>query len=521
MSRRASVSPAKSRGGSSPAKVRSTSATRHSTRLSGRTRAVDDAAKPSARTPEKQPERAVSQKGWWPNGLGGISSKGVFDAPADWIDLSLPPAYTSQTNELNLRTTLLRVATGAHFFYTPNLVWFLITASMHYFCPYDLDAAARGWGAALALQRFALNLGVAAVYYGYFYTGLYWRFLSKRKFQPGVFPTAANMRHNLWYWGLGIVQWTAWELVMMRLWATGAVPYTTDAQLFASRRTLAINALLVLGVPVWRDVHFYIAHRFIHVRAIYKYVHSLHHRNPDPEPFSGLCMHPIEHLYYYSNVWFPTLYMNAHPIVFLFTFIHLTLAPGAGHSGWEDHFQSDQYHFLHHAKFECNYGSPFSGCIDQLCGTFRESLGDSAHYAGAWSERAVKASKNSESAPIRGKGIWSEHGHLGLPADVWHALYTLFYAALAALAAWGAVFNRGAGRVEEVRGVPIGTAIGLAVAYAPIGVALLLARLSGDRLSWRWPFHKDRLLGSLGVFLFAGWAACVHTTYHATKWVCD
>ena len=68
-----------------------------------------------------------------------------------------------------------------------------------------------------------------------------------------------------------------------------------------------------------------------------------------------------------------------------------------------------------------------------------------------------------------------------------------FAAALAALAAWGAVFNRGAGRVEEVRGVTMGTAIGLAVAYAPIGVALLLARLPAHRLSWRWPLPQARL----------------------------
>jgi hypothetical protein len=26
------------------------------------------------------------------------------------------------------------------------------------------------------------------------------------------------MLHNLWYWSLGIVQWTWWEAVMVRLW---------------------------------------------------------------------------------------------------------------------------------------------------------------------------------------------------------------------------------------------------------------------------------------------------------------
>ena len=31
------------------------------------------------------------------------------------------------------------------------------------------------------------------------------------------------------------------------------------------------------------------------------------------------------------------------------------------------YLQADQYHYLHHAKFECNYGSPMSGFIDQVC----------------------------------------------------------------------------------------------------------------------------------------------------------
>lgn len=200
--------------------------------------------------------------------------------------------------------------------------------------------------------------------------------------------------------------------------------------------------------------------------------------------------------------------------------MHLTIAPGCGHSGWEDHFQSDQYHYLHHAKFECNYGSPFSACIDQGLGTFRESLGASKHYAGAWSEKAVKATGNAESTPGK-RGVWSAQSYLGLPATRADAVYTLFWALLWPLVWWGAVSNHGPGRVERLGGVPTGTAIAAVVAYAPVAVALLVCRASGDRVSWRWPFHKERLLGTLGAFLVLGWLACVLPVYHATKWVCD
>lgn len=52
--------------------------------------------------------------------------------------------------------------------------------------------------------------------------------------------------------------------------------------------------------------------------------------------------------------------------------------------GFEDHWQADQYHYIHHAKFECNYGSPTSGWIDQFFGTFREKLGSSSAYKGEY-----------------------------------------------------------------------------------------------------------------------------------------
>ncbi|KAH8080458.1 C-4 methylsterol oxidase [Aureococcus anophagefferens] len=200
---------------------------------------------------------------------------------------------------------------------------------------------------------------------------------ASRKYEPDSWPTAGNMAHNLWYWSLGVAQWTFWECAMCRIWEPAART-SRRTRRFSEITLLLKNAAVLLLVPVWRDFHFYVAHRFLHVRACYKYVHGLHHRNADPEPFSGMCMHPVEHLYYFSNAFFPTLLVDGlSPLVFLWVFVHLSIAPGAGHSGFEDHFQADQYHYLHHRKFECNYGSPSSAFLDQFFGTFREKLGKS------------------------------------------------------------------------------------------------------------------------------------------------
>lgn len=173
---------------------------------------------------------------------------------------------------------------------------------------------------------------------------------------------------------------------------------------------------------------------------------------------------------------------------------------------------SDQYHYVHHAKFECNYGSPLSAFIDQFCGTFREKLGESKEYQGEFS------GQYNETEHTR-KASWSPQGYLGLPASADHALYTIYWMALFVLVPWAVVFNQGPGRVSEIAGVPIATAVGIITAYSPPVVAMLLCSAFRDRMSWRWPFHKEALVGTLGVFITLGWLACILPVYHATTWV--
>ena len=79
--------------------------------------------------------------------------------------------------------------------------------------------------------------------------------------------------------------------------------------------------------------------------------------------------------------------------------MELDLVQGAGHSGWEDALQSNQYHYLHHRFFffqiaifsrffECNYGD--SGTpYDKIFGTFRDKLKESGTtYQGGSEEKA-------------------------------------------------------------------------------------------------------------------------------------
>ena len=69
---------------------------------------------------------------------------------------------------------------------------------------------------------------------------------------------------------------------------------------------------LALLIPLYKELHFYFIHRLLHYRPLYKFIHSLHHRNTDIEPFCGLTMHPLEHLYFFSHLGL-ALYVKMSP----------------------------------------------------------------------------------------------------------------------------------------------------------------------------------------------------------------
>ena len=52
--------------------------------------------------------------------------------------------------------------------------------------------------------------------------------------------------------------------------------------------------LVILVLYAYGDTHFYWFHRMLHLPWLYKNVHKYHHESYNPDPFSGLSMHPIE-----------------------------------------------------------------------------------------------------------------------------------------------------------------------------------------------------------------------------------
>lgn len=68
--------------------------------------------------------------------------------------------------------------------------------------------------------------------------------------------------HNMFWSFLGIAQWVAFENVFCFLWASGRLPYLSDASAFSGN--LRLLGIFLAGIPLvatWRDFHFYFAHR--------------------------------------------------------------------------------------------------------------------------------------------------------------------------------------------------------------------------------------------------------------------
>ncbi len=149
---------------------------------------------------------------------------------------------------------------------------------------------------------------------------------------------------------------------------------------FSSPFIIIYFVLLVLFVPMIQHIHFYFFHRIMHFSFLYKWFHYLHHKNVNVGPWSGLSMHPVEHIFYLTTI-LVHFVIPSHPIHFIYQGIHTTIGAQKGHSGYERLIVNPKtgksvpsagyYHYLHHKYFECNYGE-ITHPFDKWFGTFHD-----------------------------------------------------------------------------------------------------------------------------------------------------
>ena len=239
------------------------------------------------------------------------------------------------------------------------------------------------WIAQIFVRNLVLMFIVAGGLHLYFY--VYRKQGEDRRYDAR--PFAENNRvftfnnqvldNMFWSCASGVTVWTAYEALMMWALANGYAPVLLWPQ------QAGWLILLIFLIPIWETLYFYLIHRLIHWPPLYRHVHYLHHRNINVGPWSGLSMHPVEHIIYLGSVLIHFV-IPANPLLIIYHLQHYTLTAATTHTGYEGLVVDGKkrlalgtfHHQMHHRFFECNYGGLEIPC-DKWAGSFNDGTAES------------------------------------------------------------------------------------------------------------------------------------------------
>jgi len=305
---------------------------------------------------------AEDSRGYWaPNKL--VSYGPVFSWPPDSNALFKfffhVPGYFLPTNVL--------------FALLATFIWAFLTPPLE-----TMQTLSTSWILSILLR----NMVLAFFFIGAWHLWLYVWKKQANKFKYNrnwpeqkstVFTFNSQISDNLfWTFIYGVPIWTAYEVVLLWGYAGGLIP------LISLNTNPIVFFLLFLLVPVIHEAGFFFIHRLLHWPPLYRIAHAVHHRNTNPGPWSGLSMHPIEHLLYFSTALL-FLFMPSHPIHMINLLSRLGLGPSLGHTGFDrvdvsenSSINTSYYaHYLHHRFFEVNYADGMIP-LDKWFGSFHD-----------------------------------------------------------------------------------------------------------------------------------------------------
>ena len=279
----------------------------------------------------------------------------------------------------------------------PIVTWQWLTPAMT-----DMQNFHLGWIAYILVRNYAM----VALVVGGWQLRLYWLKAQGTDFKYTTrWPAKGNsiflfkdqtLDNLFWTVASAVPMWTAYEVATLWAYANHFLPYVSwqDHPVYCT--------LLFCLIPMIRDVHFYLVHRLIHWGPLYRWVHYLHHNNVNVEPISGLSMHPVEHLFYFSGALLHWV-LPSHPIHLLFHLQHAAITPAQGHAGFERIVMADgvavktgdYFHYLHHKYFECNYGADGPVPLDKWFGSFHDGTNASTE---AMNARFMARAKQKQAA---------------------------------------------------------------------------------------------------------------------------
>jgi len=250
---------------------------------------------------------------------------------------------------------------------TRNSLFLLMAVCVYHYLIPDLEqmkSLSAQWIVPVFVRNLILLTVVAGSLHLFFFTyrkqGKTLKYDSRDSFEKTGKFVLKNQVHDNMFWSLasGVTVWTAYEVLYLWGIANAVIP-TLE---FATQPLAFIAWLIVL--PVIFSSHFYLIHRLLHWPPLFKRVHRLHHLNIHIGPWSGMSMHPVEHIIYISSV-LVHFVVASHPVIVLLHLYSRCMGPAFSHSGFEKLLIKDKalteaadfHHQLHHKYFECNYGT--------------------------------------------------------------------------------------------------------------------------------------------------------------------
>jgi len=237
--------------------------------------------------------------------------------------------------------------------------WFFLQPPLEVTANLSLD-----WIGLLYLRNLLLMIAVAGGLHFYFYTRKKQRDTLRYdtrdlKERQKSFTFQSQIADNIfWTLASGVTIWTGYEVLMFWAMSNGYAP------VFAWADNPLWFMLIFLLTPIWISFHFYWVHRWLHWPPLYRLAHALHHRNTNVGPWSGLSMHPVEHVIFFSSILIHFV-IPSSPVHILFHMQHQALTAATSHTGYEAVLIKDKkhlalgtfHHQMHHRYFDCNYGN--------------------------------------------------------------------------------------------------------------------------------------------------------------------
>jgi lathosterol oxidase len=123
----------------------------------------------------------------------------------------------------------------------------------------------------------------------------------------------------------------------------------------------------------------YGAHRLLHRKILFRYIHRVHHRWTSPTAFTAPAMHPLEFALYQSIMLAPLFFLPIHVVGLVTVLVYQNTIAFLDHSGvalgsvlpWQP---PPRFHDDHHVHFHVNYGQTL-GLWDRVFGTWRRADG--------------------------------------------------------------------------------------------------------------------------------------------------